>query len=71
MQVVLFKYLTKVFYSIAPKPTTNKKPYRFSRVGEGRSKDAQTNHLAERLVSNYLVMRTLSELENSDTSGDE
>lgn len=105
----------RVFYSIAPKPTTNKKPYRFSRVGEGRSKDAQIpslveavpvfmqnqdntvdlvkifhllravvphwkeglitdplpNHLAERLVSNYLVMRTLSELEDSDTSGDE
>jgi hypothetical protein len=99
----------RIFYSIAPKPSTNQKPYRFSRVGEGRSKDAQIpslveavpvfmqsqdnafelvkifhmlravvphwkeglivdplpNHLAERLVSNYLVMRTLTELQES------
>lgn len=105
----------RVFYSIAPKPTTNQKPYRFSRVGEGRSKDAQIpslvevvpvfmqskdnavdlvkvfhllravaphwreglitsplpNHLAERLASNYAVMRTLTELEDSYTNGDE
>ncbi len=105
----------RIFYSIAPKPTTNQKPYRFSRVDEGRSRDAQIpslveavpvfmqsqdsaydlvkifhtlravvphwkeglitsplpNHLAERLASNYAIMRTLSELEDSDTNGDE
>jgi len=105
----------RIFYSIAPKPSTNQKPYRFRRVGEGRSNDAQIpslveavpvfmqqqdnaidlvkifhmlravvphwkgglitdplpNHLAERLVSNYLVMRTLTELENSDQNEEE
>lgn len=110
----IIKISDRIYYSIAPKPDSYQKPYRFSRVGDGRSKDARIsspvevvpafiqkgdttdelvkvfhilraatshwkeglitsplpNHLAERMVRNYLVMRTYLDL-NQPAAEDE
>lgn len=105
----------RIFYSIASKPDSYQKPYRFSRVGEGRSKDARISallevtpvfvqkgddpfelvkifhflraasshwkegminqplpcHLAERMLDNYLCMRSLLDVEQTQEKTDE
>ena len=105
----------RIFYSIAPKPDSYQKPYRFSRVGEGRSKNARVSalvevapvfmqqgddpfelvkifhllrassshwkeglinqplpcHLAERMLDNYLCMRSFLEVEQAQEQTDE
>jgi hypothetical protein len=105
----------RIFYSIAPKPDSYQKPYRFSRVGEGRSKDARISalvevspvfiqkgddpfelvkifhllraasshwkeglinqplpcHLAERMLTNYLCMRSFLEIDEAQEQTEE